>query len=69
MNDREIQDTEIANITDTAMAFFSILTRRRLGISHSEEEIHKRAGSFFERLWQYDQVVFDASKTIIAVEM
>jgi len=35
-----------------------------LGISHSEEEIHKWEGSFFERLWQYDLVVFDASKTI-----
>ncbi len=30
---------------------------------------HERAGSFFERLWQYDQVVFDASKTITTVEM
>jgi hypothetical protein len=40
------------------------LIRRWLGIGYSEEEIHKRAGSFFERLWQYDLVVFDASKTI-----
>jgi len=34
-----------------------------------DDDSHERAGSFFERLWQYDQVVFDASKTIIAVEM
>jgi len=33
-----------------------------------DDDSHERAGSFFERLWQYDQVVFDASKTI-AVEM
>jgi len=33
-----------------------------------DDDSHERAGSFFERLWQYDQVVFDASKTI-TVEM
>ncbi len=29
-----------------------------------DDDSHDLAGSFFERLWQYDQVVFDASKTI-----
>jgi SAM-dependent methyltransferase len=26
----------------------------------ADDDSHERAGSFFERLWQYDQVVFDA---------
>ena len=33
-----------------------------------ENDSHEWVGSFFERLWQYDQVVFDASKTF-TVEM
>jgi SAM-dependent methyltransferase len=34
-----------------------------------DDDSHEWACSFFERLWQYDQVVFDASKTITTVEM
>jgi hypothetical protein len=34
-----------------------------------DNDSYEWVGSFFERLWQYDQVVFDASKTLTTVEM
>lgn len=34
---------------------------RRLGKSPGDQQIRESARAFFQRLWQYDQVVFDAS--------
>ena len=34
-----------------------------LQIAAHERDFERRALSFFERLWQYDQIVFDASRS------